>query len=154
MRVWCSLYRDLNDNKQTCSAIRDQLEQVQRSLAVEMKHRQQLEDRFHILATNHEEMIKIKDDYKMEVRRLKKEVGGDAQKKVESEHQWAETLKARKQREEELEQKVREMAKEKGKAEQERTVALTRIVEAEQELKGCGEKQDASLLELAAVRDS
>ena len=154
MRVWCSLYRDLNDNKQTCSAIRDQLEQVQRSLAVEMKHRQQLEDRFHILATNHEEMIKIKDDYKMEVRRLKKEVGGEVQKKVESEHQRAETLKAIRQREEEFEQKVREMAKEKGKTEQERTVALTRIVEAEQELKGCREKQEASLLELAAVRDS
>lgn len=50
------------------------LESLQQSLAEESRQRKLIEQRFFILATNHEEMIRLKDEYKDEARRLRHEM--------------------------------------------------------------------------------
>ncbi len=49
-----------------------QLEGLQASLTQEVKQRTLVERRFHQLAGNHEEMVKLKDHYKQEARRVNK----------------------------------------------------------------------------------
>lgn len=49
-------------------------ESLQQSLAEETGQRKLVEQRFFILAKNHEEMIRLKDEYKGETRRLRHEM--------------------------------------------------------------------------------
>lgn len=52
----------------------DHLESLQQSLAEESKQRKLIEQRFFDLAQNHEEMIRLKDEYKGEARKLRQEL--------------------------------------------------------------------------------
>lgn len=47
---------------------------MQKSLADESRQRKLLEQRFFVLAKNHEEMIRLKDEYKGETRKLQREL--------------------------------------------------------------------------------
>ena len=47
---------------------------MQQSLAEESRQRKLLEQRFFVLAKNHEEMIRLKDEYKGETRKLRQEL--------------------------------------------------------------------------------
>ena len=114
------LFSDLENSKRAHSTSQGQLEQVQMSLAVEIKQRHQLEERFRILAANHEGMIKIKDEYKSEVKRLQDSTGSATKMKselerkwAESDKQWAESLQAQKCREESIELELRRIVEER-----------------------------------------
>ena len=56
----------------TCQyqTVNKQLQLLQESLAGETKQRQLVEQRFHILCNNHQEMIKLKDEYKEKMKQL------------------------------------------------------------------------------------
>jgi hypothetical protein len=50
------------------------VEALQKSLAEESRQRKLIEQRFFVLAQNHEEMIRLKDEYKGEAHRLQQEL--------------------------------------------------------------------------------
>lgn len=55
------------------------MEKLQQSLAEEMGQRRLLEKRFQDLADNHQQMIRLKDEYKEEARGLREKVGRQEQ---------------------------------------------------------------------------
>ena len=71
----------MNSCEQRCTELQTAKEQVEASLEEERKSHSTLGDRFNILASNHEEMIRIKDSYKEERDKLRKDVAKMKQEK-------------------------------------------------------------------------
>lgn len=78
------------------------MQSLQQSLAKETHQRQLVERRFHHLADNHQQMIRLKDEYKEEAKRLREEVEGGGEG---SQEQLEEQV--RREMELEMEEKVR-----------------------------------------------
>ena len=138
--------RELVSSRKDYEASNEALAVLQESLATGTRQNQLLEDRFYTLASNHQEMIKLKDEYKEEARRLQV---GDKEKLADMEKRRMEASKGE-EMVRVLDDQVRTVQAEKKAVEEERKVAKRRVVELE-ELQVCGEQQ--KLQQLALIND-
>ena len=144
---------ELENSKKVCVASSEQLDQVQRSLAAEMRQRKNVEERFQMLASNHDEMIKIKDEYKSEVHRLQDLTGGVDHQRDLLKQQWEESLQAMKLKEQELESELQRMAKEKEVGEEEKELTQSNLQHAKKEIQVWKEKYKDAIKETADLRE-
>ena len=114
---------------------------MQESLAVEVRQKSLLEERFFSLASNHQEMIKLKDEYKEAAARLRCAVEGMGESKENVERRCMEVLNVEKEKVEVLEEQVRVVKGERMRIEEERDAATREVHKLEKKLQVVSEQQ-------------